>query len=942
MNDSPLSPMLTSRPALRLGVRPASMLWCFENSMKAKPMPTSFCPRHRRTVQGGLYSILFAAALAGASVDLLGAPAARWIVCGSASNDFLVVMRENGMSCARTDLPEEAVAAAPEGGAVLVLADGYPSKTTQLEAGWFERAAAKRLRLYVEYPGALPGMEVGPPRQTEWERAVISSDAFVPALPRLRILSPQDCYFVPVTAEKCHMVLARVAGYNNALYGLPQKTFPLLFELAPAAGRGPVLVATTKLSQALTARYAPSGAWRAVWSGILSWLAGGRPPPELRWTPTVRPTFAQNDPLPADAAAQALQRGVEWFINSKLLLPASRLGELTERAAVGSAPAPPPAAPIGDGSLGILEGYLSRIQPDGRQLQTIARRGDCTAESAMALAFGGKVQGRSDYANIARNLLDFYYFSSPARKGERGDPKHGAYGLVAWGIDTPAWRVANYGDDNARLLLGTMAAAALLGEERWDEAMLLCLLANLRTTGPLGFRGDRIDIGDLSAHGWEHFFRRRITNYAPHYESYLWACYLWAYRQTGFELFRERAKIGIRRTMAAYPGRWRWTNGMQQERARMLLPLAWLVRLEDTAEHRGWLRRIADDLLAAQDASGALREEIGALSQGQMHPPQSNDAYGTGETPLLQQNGDPVSDLLYTSNFAFLGLHEAAAATAEPFYAAAAQKLAQFLCRIQIRSDRHRELDGGWYRGFDFRRWEYWASNADAGWGVWSIESGWTQGWITSVLALRQLNTSLWELTRDNHLKRHLDRLRPMMIPDQTLAAPETARVAHAAVGQTVTLSSDFSPNYPGDGAAGLVDGYLAGLEHVDPGWLGFWGQDLVATIDLGEPVEVKGCSARFLQNVRLGIFLPTALEIFTGTELGELTRQRTVNSDVPVREPGPLTGVLGARDLSVRARFVQIRAKNIAAIPSWHPAAGQKAWLFADEVLVNPVQEVK
>ena len=45
-------------------------------------------------------------------------------------------------------------------------------------------------------------------------------------------------------------------------------------------------------------------------------------------------------------------------------------------------------------------------------------------------------------------------------------------------------------------------------------------------------------------------------------------------------------------TMAAYPGKWRWTNGIAQERARMLLPLAWLVRLQDTPEHRAWLHRI--------------------------------------------------------------------------------------------------------------------------------------------------------------------------------------------------------------------------------------------------------------------------------------------------------------------------------------------------------------
>ena len=33
--------------------------------------------------------------------------------------------------------------------------------------------------------------------------------------------------------------------------------------------------------------------------------------------------------------------------------------------------------------------------------------------------------------------------------------------------------------------------------------------------------------------------------------------------------------------MKAYPEEWHWTNGLQQERARMILPLAWLLRVED-------------------------------------------------------------------------------------------------------------------------------------------------------------------------------------------------------------------------------------------------------------------------------------------------------------------------------------------------------------------------
>ena len=199
----------------------------------------------------------------------------------------------------------------------------------------------------------------------------------------------------------------------------------------------------------------------------------------------------------------------------------------------------------------------------------------------------------------------------------------------------------------------------------------------------------------------------------------------------------------------------------------MLLPLAWLLRVKDTPEHRAWLMKVARDLIALQTPCGAIREELGQLKMGAYPPPQSNEAYGRNEASLIQANGDPVCDLLYTTNFAFLALHEAAAVTGDAGIARAEQKLAEFLIRCQIRSEAQPALDGGWFRAFDFGRWEAWGSNADAGWGAWAIESGWTQGWITAVFAMRQQRTSLWDLTAESRIARHFDKVRAIMIPDE-------------------------------------------------------------------------------------------------------------------------------------------------------------------------------
>jgi hypothetical protein len=297
-----------------------------------------------------------------------------------------------------------------------------------------------------------------------------------------------------------------------------------------------------------------------------------------------------------------------------------------------------------------------------------------------------------------------------------------------------------------------------------NDAVTRCVLADFRTTGVYGFREDCILAEDLQKNGWQHYWNAKNTRYSPHYAAWIWPCYLWAYDKTRFEPLLTRTETGMRMLMKAYPDHWFWCNRSGSiERARALLPLAWLVRVQDTPEHRGWLRTVARDLIALQDKSGAIRETIGGGGHGTL----SNAEYGTCETSLIQTDGDPIADMLYTCNFAMIGLHEAAAATGEPLYAEAENKLAKFLCRIQIRSEAHPELDGAWYRAFDFRNWEYWASNADWEWGPWCTETGWTQPWIAGTLALRHKKTSLWDLAKQAPVSKDFDRLRREMLPDE-------------------------------------------------------------------------------------------------------------------------------------------------------------------------------
>ena len=847
----------------------------------------------------------------------------------AADNDLYGVLSADGAQQRRFATPAEAIAAAAEGTGVLLLADGYPTRRTPIDPAVLAEAARKKLRLYVEYPESLPDLKIGPPRRAGWERTVVTSDAFGPALEKMRILMVQDCHFLPTEAANPHLVLAKVAGYDTAVFGLPESSgvWPLLF----TNPRGDVLVATTKLSQFVTGRYAPTDAWPPVWKMVLGWLANGAQVAEPRWTPVVRPSYGKTEQLPADAERKAIKRGVDWFAKARFYIHPDWQDLMAAARKYDDRVGPGPTAnlPVGDGSLGLLEAYSSRIEWQGTQPVRWYTRADCNSEAAMALALQGRLADDADARSRAKNLLNFVLVTSNLQQGPRADPANAAYGLLGW--DTHNAHVY-YGDDNARAMLGQIAAAAALGSDAWDEAIVKCALANFRTTGSAGFRRPRIEQPGLDKSGWRPFWEARNVGHmqhSPHYQAYLWAVNLWLYDKTGFEPLYVRTERAIRELMERYPDRWDVECGRAEaERARMLLPLAWLVRVKDTPEHRRWLADVAKYVVEAQDPSGAIVQKVTGHTI-------TNAQYGTMEAPLIHADGDPCTDLLYTTNFAFLGLHEAAAATGDAKLAAAADKLADFLVRCQVRADRPAELDGVWFRGFDFSRWDYWGSNADLGWGVWSTETGWTQAWITSMLALRQLGTSFWDFTNGSKIATKFDVIRREMLPDTVLNAPDPLEpVRHAGRGKPVALATPPAATYAGDGAASLADGMVGETDH-SSAWLGFHGEDLVATVDLGAATPLRSVAIRCLQSRPLGIFTPTAVE-FEASDDGMTYRPlATVAPTIPPDVEQAIE--LVRADVDTKARYLRVRGRTIGTIPAGHTAAGQPAWLFVDEILVNP-----
>ena len=661
-----------------------------------------------------------------------------FVCCETADNDLVSLLREEGVRIKVRKDVDKTLSAAGQGSAVLLLGYGYPDTPLSLTQEQVELADGKDLKVFAEFatlPGTAPEL-----KEISLERVVVTGQ-IGDGLKPMDLLTINRGVYYETTAENPSMVIAKVAGFDTAVFGLEgTPNSPLVFK----AGRN-LWISTSKLSDFAKLRLMPESKWKLFWEETLSELTG-RDVSFKEWPTMIRPAYSKDQELPVKARTEAVRKGIEWFFNGHFLIhPAWKESWLMRYQGDGLMPVGPelPAdAENGDGTLGVLEGHCSAIYKDGRQAYRYWIRDDIQGESAMAFALAGKLLDKQEYKDIAERLSDYSF--KEFRDGPRDNPDSPTFGLLGWAY-THKW--VYYGDDNARSILGSILAGKVLGTDKWDQKIGEAIEANFRTTGKNGFRGPRLHEDDIQRNGLEYYQNRDIINPHPHFESWLWACYLWQYANTGERKYLDLAEKGISLTMAAYPDSWRWTNGIQQERARMVLPLAWLYRVSPTPEHKEWIDRITRDLAANQVECGAIREELGDPSKGQYGSQRSNADYGRTEAPLIFANGDPVADMLYTSNFAIFGLNEAACATGDPEIKKMADSLAEFLVRIQARSEKYKSVDGAWFRAFNYRNWDYWASNADAGWGAQSTLTGWIQSWIVSTLALMEKDTSYWEVT---------------------------------------------------------------------------------------------------------------------------------------------------------------------------------------------------
>jgi hexosaminidase len=158
----------------------------------------------------------------------------------------------------------------------------------------------------------------------------------------------------------------------------------------------------------------------------------------------------------------------------------------------------------------------------------------------------------------------------------------------------------------------------------------------------------------------------------------------------------------------------------------------------------------------------------------------------------------------------------------------------------------------------------------------------------------------------------------------------------HKALGSTIAYKLKYHVRYTGGGEQGLIDGILGSDNSKDGTWQGFEGNDLELILDLGESQEIFRTEINFLQSTKAWIFMPEYLEVSFSSD-GETWRViQRVDNEVSEKIEDVTINRLTADFPTEATRFIKIVAKNRGVCPDWHPGAGEKSWIFCDEVVVR------
>ena len=156
------------------------------------------------------------------------------------------------------------------------------------------------------------------------------------------------------------------------------------------------------------------------------------------------------------------------------------------------------------------------------------------------------------------------------------------------------------------------------------------------------------------------------------------------------------------------------------------------------------------------------------------------------------------------------------------------------------------------------------------------------------------------------------------------------------ATGRRIALNAAPTLKYTYGGASLLVDGYRGGPVYSNGAWIGFLNEPLDVTIDMQGAKPYSAVTVESLVETGEWVFPPSSVGVYLSDDGSEFTEAALMS--VPQETAGSPDGVKPFKVLfpETSARYLRVVARTVDPIPAWHGAAGQKAHMFVDEIIVE------
>ncbi|MEZ4881833.1 MAG: beta-N-acetylhexosaminidase [Flavobacteriaceae bacterium] len=158
----------------------------------------------------------------------------------------------------------------------------------------------------------------------------------------------------------------------------------------------------------------------------------------------------------------------------------------------------------------------------------------------------------------------------------------------------------------------------------------------------------------------------------------------------------------------------------------------------------------------------------------------------------------------------------------------------------------------------------------------------------------------------------------------------------HKGLTAKISLNVPPNPAYAAGGKEALINGIQgSNKRYGDKEWLGFWGDDLEITIDFGKEIEINSVNLRFYDAPGQWIHAPKKVNLWIDLIDGRTVATTGLIEKIDTSNMATLKFDLLTKQI-IKTFKIKLVIPNYGIIPEGQQGAGNKAWTFIDEIIIE------